>query len=100
MSNFLSGLKASVDGRRVRTIGLTAVGKASSSPRESQRGGWSGLFHLVPPQRGRMDGKVLVRRGRFLSSVTLHVCHLILHFPGMRNIKVLKAKGWCGTQEG
>lgn len=38
ISNFLSGLKASVDGLRVRTTGLTAVINASSSPRKSQRG--------------------------------------------------------------
>lgn len=100
MSNFLSGLKASVDGRRVRTTGLTAVGKASSSPRKSQRGRMERTLPFGAFTKGRTDGKVLVRRGRFLSFMTLHVCHLILHFPGMRNIKVLKAKGWCGTQEG
>lgn len=28
-----------------------------------------------------------------------YFCHFIFHFPGMRNIEVLKAKGWYGIQE-
>lgn len=94
MSNSLSGLKSSIWWQASLDSWTDWFDKSQQPQKRPEReAGADNSITSVPLQSGWMDRTVLVRQG------FPHFCHFILHFPDLRNIKVLMAKGWYAIQE-